>query len=90
MKSELASLLPVAMATAAFGKSPPTWGNSQVSAGNQNGLFYLRGNLKRADCRAPVLDPCPVPVLPGLSGVDSDQGVLYNQQVQEQVEQVVP
>lgn len=41
MKSELASLLPVAMATAAFGKSPPTWGNSQVSPGNQNGLFYF-------------------------------------------------
>lgn len=49
MKSELTSLLPVAMTTAAFGKSPPTWGNSQVSPSNQNGLFYLRGNLKRAE-----------------------------------------
>lgn len=48
MKSELASLLHVAMATAAFGKSPPTRGNSQVSPGNQNGLFSLGGNLKRA------------------------------------------
>lgn len=67
MKSELASLLPVAMATAAFAKCPPTWGNSQVSPGNQNGSFYLHRNMKRVDPRAPVLDPCPVPVLRGLS-----------------------
>lgn len=62
MKSELASHLPVAMAIATFSKSPPTWGNSQVLPGNQNGLFYLRGNLKRADwvcagllCQTPAL-----------------------------------
>lgn len=61
MKSELASLLPVAMTTATFGKCPPTWGNSQVSPGNQNGSFYLHRNMKRVDPRAPVLDPCPVP-----------------------------
>lgn len=92
LKSELTSLLPVAMATAAFGKSPPTWGNSQVSPGNQNGLFFVRGNLKRAESVSAGL-LCPTP---GLSlscqasqGCDVDQGVLYNQQVQEQVEQVV-
>lgn len=68
LKPELASLLLVAMTTTAFSKYPPTsQGNSQVSPGNQNGSFYLHGNMKRVDSRAPVLGPVPVPVLRGFS-----------------------